>query len=303
MIRQVMIESIEDPTPFLKDRCWMFVHLARRANVGVILRHGPTEWWRVTLWDTGRDGFEGGQWFRGRMYPDKCDVSPNGKLFIYFAGQFHPRNSAKRYTDTWTAVSRPPYLTALGQWPIGDTSGGRGVFLDDRTVLVWTSSPSLGASHRPDHVPDPLRVIEHRDLEEGDPRRTAEPSWLSGWQGIPAPAQPNPNYPGYAAWRKMSGGFILEREAEHGGGTVNDGIYPSKRPSRYTLYRPREEPVAWFDAHWADWDRQGRLVATVGGRVLAAKLTRGRTLLWRQLAAMNEDQPVRMETPGWAQRW
>ncbi len=129
----------------------MFVLLARQANVGVILRRGPTKWFHVTLWDTQKDAFEGGQWFRGRIYPERCDVSPDGKLFLYFAGKFRQRDVARGYGTTWTAVSRPPYLTALALWPIGDTWGGGGVFLDDRTVLISTSSPSFGARNHPDH--------------------------------------------------------------------------------------------------------------------------------------------------------
>jgi hypothetical protein len=53
------------------------------------------------------------------------------------------------------------------------------------------------------------------------------------------------------------------------------------------------DPIDTFEAHWADWDRQGRLVATAGGRVPAGKLTRDRRLKWRQLAAMNDEQPIR----------
>lgn len=34
-------------------------------------------------WDTRRDIFEGGQWFRGQLVPEACDVSPNGKLSLY----------------------------------------------------------------------------------------------------------------------------------------------------------------------------------------------------------------------------
>jgi hypothetical protein len=164
-----MNKYIEDLTPFFADQCWMQVLLARQASVGVILRRGPTRWWRVTLWETRRDRFEGGQWFRGRIYPDKCDVSPDGKLFIYFAGKFRPRSVAKGYGHTWTAVSRPPYLTALALWPIGDTWGGHGVFYDDRTVLVATSSPSFGAKHHPDHPPGPLRVVEYCSLKKRRP--------------------------------------------------------------------------------------------------------------------------------------
>jgi hypothetical protein len=135
------LATIEDLSPFFEDPCWMFVHLARQAHVGVILRRGPTKWWRVTLWDTGSDNFEGGQWFHGHIYPERCDVSPDGKLFLYFAGKFRHRDVAR----TWTAVSRPPYLTALALWPIGGTLGGRGVFVDDLTALVDTFSPSFGA--------------------------------------------------------------------------------------------------------------------------------------------------------------
>jgi len=281
----------------------MFVHLARQAYVGVILRRGPTEWWRVTLWDTRRDTFAGGQWFRGRMHPAKCDVSPDGKLFVYFAGQYRPRNDEEGYTCTWTAVSRPPYVTALALWPIGDNWGGDGVFLDDHTVLVATSSPSFGAKHHPDHPPGPLRVLEYCSLGKGDPRREAEPAWRSGWQGILASTQTNRNYPRYAAWRKASGDLILERQTERKGPTLYEAIYPSRRRSLYTVYRPDGEPVALFEAHWADWDQQGRLVATVGGRVLAGKLTKKNELLWRQLASMQEERPTRMEAPAWAQRW
>ncbi len=117
--------EIADLTPFFSDPCWMFCILARKGNVGVILRRGPTEWWRVTQWNTKRDTFEPGQWFRGRIYPEKCDVSPDGKLFVYFAGKFWRRNRDAGHGDTWTAVSRPPYLTALALWPIGRTYSAR----------------------------------------------------------------------------------------------------------------------------------------------------------------------------------
>ena len=303
-----MNKYIEDLTPFFADQCWMQVLLARQASVGVILRRGPTRWWRVTLWETRRDRFEGGQWFRGRIYPDKCDVSPDGKLFIYFAGKFRPRSVAKGYGHTWTAVSRPPYLTALALWPIGDTWGGHGVFYDDRTVLVATSLPSFGAKHHPDHPPGPLRVVEYCSLKKGDPRRDAVPGWRSGWQGVLAPVQPNRNYPRYAAWRKTSGGLTLERAAARRA-SAGEMDYeeclprPSRRGSVCKLYGPDGEPTALFEANWADWDQQGRLVATVGGRVFEGKLTKDRKLLWRQLAAMNEEVPIRMEAPGWAQHW
>ena len=70
-----------------------------------------------------------------------------------------------------------------------------------------------------------------------------------------------------------------------------------------TLYRPDGKAAALFEAHWADWDQQGRLVATVGGRVLAGRLTKHNKLQWRQLASMQNERPAPMEAPAWAQQW
>ena len=273
-----MTGDIEDLAPFFADRCWMFVLLAREASVAVILRRGPTKWWHVTLWDTRTDKFQSGQWFHGQMYPGRCDVSPDGKLFIYFAGKFRRRDVAK----TWTAVSRPPYLTALALWPIGHTWGGHGVFVDNRTVRVATSAGSFGAVHHPDHPPGPLSVLEYSSVEY-------VPCWQSGWSRI---LEPGPTAR-YFAWRKKSEDLTLERNAS----------YPSSSRSLYAVYRGDSETGATFEAHWADWDQQGRLVAAVGGRILGGKLTKKHGLRWRQLAAMNEDHPVRMEAPEWAKHW
>jgi hypothetical protein len=269
----------------------MFVLLARQARVGVILRRGPTEWWRVSQWDTMLDRFEGGQWFRGRMWPDKCDVSPNGKLFMYFAGKYGPRSIERGYTSTWIAVSRPPYLTALALWPVGDTWGGRGVFADDQTVVIATDGRAEH-HHHPDHPPGPLRVVEYGALQKEDPLRCVVPCWQSGWSGVPAPGTATR----CKELRKPCGGLTLGQE-------VRSDYFPSRRRTLYTLYRSDGEAIALFEAHWADWDQRGRLVATVGGRVLAGEFTKNNGLLWRQLAVLNEEQPARLEAPSWAQRW
>jgi hypothetical protein len=288
-----MSPYIHDLTPFSADGCWMCVLLAKQANVGVILRRGPTRWWRVTLWDTKRDRFEGGQWFHGRICPEKCDVSPDGKLLVYFAGKWDRRSAAGGYDKTWTAVSRPPYLTALALWPIAETWSGRGIFLDNRTVLVETAGPSLGEKNHPNHPPGPLEVVEYGALGAGDSRRAAVPGSASGWEEGPA-LRAGMRWP---LASKVCGDLMLGREI------ACEQFCPSRSPCIYTLYRQDGEPIDTFEAHWADWDRQGRLVATAGGRVLAGKFGRDRKLKWRQLAAMNEERPIRMEAPDWAQHW
>lgn len=69
-----------------------------------------------------------GQWFKGRIYERRCDLSPSGEKLIYFAAKY------RSPLYTWTAVSRPPFLTALLLWPKGDAWGGGGLFNNERTI-------------------------------------------------------------------------------------------------------------------------------------------------------------------------
>jgi hypothetical protein len=124
----------------------LFVILAKEAPIGVILRRGPAAWYHVILWHTDTDEFEHGAWFKGRLYEERCDLSPDGQLFLYFALQGSRWRTS--YKGSWTAVSRPPWLQALVLWPQGDTWGGGGRFTAKRKVALWTGLPLV--TH-PDH--------------------------------------------------------------------------------------------------------------------------------------------------------
>jgi hypothetical protein len=41
--------------------------MARNAHVALVIRRGPSSWSQLTLWDTDRDLFTEGSWFRGRI--------------------------------------------------------------------------------------------------------------------------------------------------------------------------------------------------------------------------------------------
>ena len=86
--------------------CRLFVIPAREADVALILRRGPASWYHLILWHTDTDTFDHGAWFRGRIYEERCDLSPDGQLFVYFALQ--GRKWGSEYKGSWTAVSRPP---------------------------------------------------------------------------------------------------------------------------------------------------------------------------------------------------
>ena len=124
--------------------------LARAARKAVVFRRGPSRSVLLLSWDLDTDVLTPGQWFRGRIYERRCDLSPDGEMLVYFAGY------RGRYRS-WTAVSRPPYLTALAFWPKGDGWGGGGLF---------STSRSLALNHRP-----PLS--EHSRGVEGDEMRLA----------------------------------------------------------------------------------------------------------------------------------
>jgi hypothetical protein len=102
----------------------LHIILAREASVGVILRKGPSRFVQMIKWHTDTDQFELGQWMKARVYEDKCDLSPDGKLFIYFVLKGDGVSKRRDYGMTWTAISKPPYFTALALWPEHGTWGG-----------------------------------------------------------------------------------------------------------------------------------------------------------------------------------
>jgi hypothetical protein len=108
----------------------LFVIPAREARVAAVLRRGPTKQVLLLRWNLADDTFEAGQWFNGRVYERRCDLSPAGDRFIYFAASHRPPYG------TWTAVSRLPCFTALAVWPKGDAWGGGGLFRTDDEILV-----------------------------------------------------------------------------------------------------------------------------------------------------------------------
>ena len=119
--------------------------MASQKPRAVILRRGPSKWFHVILWDTAKDTFEYGAWFKGRIYEERCSLSPDGALFLYFALQGNKWGTS--YEGAWTAVSRPPWLFALTLWPQGDTWGGGGCFIGNRELILETGHLRAHPSH------------------------------------------------------------------------------------------------------------------------------------------------------------
>jgi hypothetical protein len=177
--------------------CRLSLVFASGAPVAVVLRRGPTDWVEVIKWNTAKDSFEDGQWLHGRIYGERCGLSPDGKLFVYFAAKHGKVDRSKGYKDTFTAVSKPPYLTALAMWPEGSTWGGGGRFIDNKTLRLAYGAKGTRApdgktelymaplpSHHPDHAPRGLKIetdLDHYGADRGF--RATEKSKESDWVG------------------------------------------------------------------------------------------------------------------------
>jgi hypothetical protein len=281
--------------------CTLEVLLARDAPKGVILRRGPTKWVQLILWHTDNDTFEDGQWFRGRIYGQVSDLSPDGSLFLYMA--LKERTPARRksdYTYKWTAISKPPYFTALALWPLGDEWYGGGVFLNDKTVCLCQAS---GRAH-PDHKPEGLNVSANMGLEIFRKRDLRD-----GWQVV------------------QQGRFERDRQPAHDfplgkAITIQPYIWKKYQPGqRYSLVNEiyREPNFKWEvlhyavdetndtktlldDVSWADWDQGGRLVFAKGGQLFASE-TVETPLEMKMIADFHANTPTSVEPPRWATQW
>ncbi len=207
-------------------------------------------------WELEGDTFAVGQWLNGRVYEDRCDLSPSGDLLLYFAADQHPPYY------TWTAISRPPFLTALALWPKGDTYGGGGLFLDETTVALdhLGVEPKLADDFA---LPDWLGVRQfHRDASK------ANSVWAArirrdGWELTSAPGQLVTERRGdsLARWDPPQVWEKRDRCGQH----VLRMTQASVSKTR-AWYVPKYELVhgssieSLGELEWADWDRSGDLL-------------------------------------------
>lgn len=302
-----------------------FFLLARKSPTAVIFRRGPSDWVQLVKWNTQTDEFEPGQWFRGRIYERRCDLSPNGELLVYFCSKYSRRRleEAKQlhsdqadgrvgkqrllkrkfcteYTYAWTAVSRPPYLTALALWPKGDCWHGGGLFESNRRLLL-NHRPIAAVPHR-DHLPTHLRVEPNpAACGEDDPlfsQRLARNGWKVKQEWLVKQHRPHRFF-------ETAQPEILEK------------LSPNKEHAiRLTRSFDRLDCSEEFEvsAHgknwktkldavsWAEWDHQGRLVFARDGKIIAASIAKD-GLQETVLIDLTKSKPTPMPAPEWASKW
>lgn len=117
--------------------------IARKANVAVVFRRGPSRETQMLLWDLNTDEVTPGQWIRGLVNIRQCDLTSDGKLLVAGIYDANSRRTAASQVPPsiaqgWTAISRPPYFTALALW--FDASGNGGRWTSDRDLHLFTQA-------------------------------------------------------------------------------------------------------------------------------------------------------------------
>lgn len=145
------------PAPALRLHLWF----ASRAPRAVILRQGPARLFRMILWHTDTDRFEDGQWLRAKIYAERCALSPDGRHFLYFALDGRRQGPTG---GSYTAISRPPWFTALALFPVGGTWHGGGGWTDAHRYhadggadLIGKADGLVRVPRPPEHPDAPLR--------------------------------------------------------------------------------------------------------------------------------------------------
>jgi hypothetical protein len=242
----------------------LFCIPAARAPIVAVLRRGPSAWSHVGRWDVARGVYEPGAWIRANLYPQRCDLSPDGRWLCYFT-----LKSAATWAagTTYIALSRLPWLTALAAWRTCGT-WTRGLHFVDRRRTWQVGSPDVGDA----------AACRRRFGLAGTRAATYAVERRRGWTETAASPPRDPSDP----WEVRRAEHVaMEKVRPRSDGKTRlvvqgsfaafrSGGYGVTKTVQYSLVaNGRIRPLA--GVQWADWGHDGRLlIATADGRLQIA---------------------------------
>lgn len=280
----------------------LYVLLARKSPLAVVFRRGPSKQVLALVWDTSNDVIRSGQWFKGRIYERRCDLSPSGEKLLYFAAKYGSP------LDTWTAISRPPYLTALALWAKGDAWGGGGLFRDEQTVELnhrqgettlapnfqlpkgFTVDPFGEHPGRGEDGP----ILAARMIRDGwvlrEPGNVTEHSWRAdiAW-----------TFAKHQVWTKTRGSWTIELRLL--GISERDG--PWYVIEHRLLNESGQETLRFGRSDWADWSRGGDLLLARAGRLFRVPVRRKHLGTLKEIADLRTLRFSNVAAPKKATEW
>jgi hypothetical protein len=262
---------------------------ASEAPVVAVFRRGPTNWSHVGRWDLAAGRYEPGAWLRGRIFPRRSDLSPDGRLLCYFA---HKPTAKWEQGEAYVALSKLPWLTALHAFSTCGT-WTRGFFFTEDGGFDNFQDAKLPISYGLRSIPMVQFANERRRAWEetrDSPSRDPKDVWDQHRNARMQKCQPLGNRVLYVESVGWAGG-------EFGVNQAVDGLRV-----RYSL--ESDGDLKQLDElQWVDWDREGRLlVATRSGKLQVWNLNNdGPKILFEQDLSLLEPNPI--PAPAWAQRW
>ncbi|MBI5176178.1 MAG: hypothetical protein HY986_25060 [Candidatus Melainabacteria bacterium] len=294
----------------LKSPLRIHVLLAGESEEALVLRRGPSKQVQLIRWQRDKDTFIAGQWFKGRIYERRCDLSSSGKYFLYFAASHKPP------LYSWTAVSRPPYFSALALWPKGDCWGGGGLFESDKKILLNHGQCQMDLADNfsvpKQTIVSPLNgpagggedfPIYHLKLLRDGWTRTETPHSPLLKQTIVTSAHEIPV--AYSKWsdtntRSKALTCTTERRALR---MLIRSVAEQNEPWYIVEYRVENQDGEVLEdlgrLDWADWDSNGDLLFAKEGRIFRAKDIHSATELIDLTGNVFEE----MAPAPWALKW
>jgi hypothetical protein len=257
------------------------VILSQESDSAIVIRRGPSKSVGTFLWDRKTNAVRLGQWMKGRIYERRCDLSPDGKYFLYFAmnGKWKSESAG-----SWTAVSIAPYLKAITFFPKGDAWQGGGLWTGNRSY--W-----LNRNHGIEASKDTNQVVRDRSYAVNFQFANAEclgvyyPRLLrDGWKFIERQKikiESSSDYKHCDVFEKYyKDGWTLVKFAyssvEH---PVGKGVYWDEHLLRNEKSNREIQLADW---EWAEVDR-GKLLWAEGGELFSGSMGQKDAVLAKNL--------------------
>jgi len=262
------------------------------GRVAAVIQTLPRKWWRLGRWDLVSGKYEEGAWFRGKLFPQRCDVSPDGRWFSYFAFK---NDSDWPAGSTYNAISRLPWLKALAAWEEYGT-WSRGQYFVSNPNVWEVGNPTVGDSSlcrvvggMMITIPAQFAVERRRGWLESAETPPRDPSDM--WDERRNVVMEKPSSLREQLVLAVTGQFQAFRTSPH-----------SSPPDAeaYRLNRKRASTIL-KNVQWADWTCEGHLAIATGSGQLQFLDHEGKRVLHE--IQLEDSVPKPTRAPEWAEEW